>query len=43
MALEKNNNMNVTSKCKYRVDKKVKSEQVMAKEACIAFYENEKF
>ena len=27
--------MNLTFKCKYRIDKKMKSEQVMAKEACI--------
>ena len=35
--------MNIISRCKYIIDKKMKSEQVMAKEACITQYENEKF
>ena len=35
--------MNIISRCKYKIDKKMKSEQVMAKEACITQYENEKF
>jgi hypothetical protein len=35
--------MNIISRCKYRIGKKMKSEQVMAKEACITQYENEKF
>jgi hypothetical protein len=35
--------MKIISRCKYRIEKKMKSEQVMAKEACITPYENEKF
>ena len=43
LSINKHNNMNIISKCKYRIDKKMESEQVMAKEACITSYENEKF
>jgi hypothetical protein len=34
-SINKHNNMNIISRCKYRIGKKMKSEQVMAKEACI--------